>query len=249
MPNMNEQLAPHPPLKQYYKDEAHRKEFVDKIFNETARKYDHINNIISFGSGNWYRKQALLRSGMIPEMRVLDVATGTGLVAKSAVAIVGPKGSVLGLDRSYNMLLEVNKKLDIPLILADANNLPFKDNSFDFLTMGYALRHVEDLRGTFREYYRVLKPGGTILVLELMRPTSKLLYRMVHLYFRLAVAFISWPGIGGKDGGRLIRYYWDTINQFVGSDTVKSTLSESGFTKVKSHQILNFFTEFTGVKP
>lgn len=249
MPQTDEKLIPHPPLKNFYADETQRNEFVNSIFDDTASKYDPINNILSLGSGNWYRKQALLRSGLASGMDVLDVATGTGPVAESELSIVGPKGSVMGLDRSYNMLTEVSRKLNISLVQGDANVLPFSDNSFHFLTMGYALRHVDDLKGTFREYFRVLKPGGILLVLELMKPSNKIIYRMIQLYFRLMATVISMPGIGGKNEGKLIQYYWETIDQFVGSSTIKNTLSETGFDKVKSHQLFNFFTEFTAVKP
>ena len=249
MSQMDEKLVPHPHLKKFYQDESQRKEFVNGIFDDTASTYDPVNNILSLGSGVWYRKQALLRSGLTPEMHVLDVATGTGLVAESELSIVGSNGSVMGLDRSYNMLKEVGNKLNIPLVQGDANGLPFADDSFHFLTMGYALRHVDDLKGTFKEYFRVLKPGGILLILELMRPTNKMIYRMVLLYFRLMVALISMPGIGGKNEGKLIQYYWDTIDQFVGSDTLINTLTEAGFEKVKSHQIINFFTEFVAIKP
>ena len=149
----------------------------------------------------------------------------------------------------HNMLIEVGNKLNIPLIQGDANVLPFADNSFHFLTMGYALRHVDDLKGTFKEYFRVLKPGGILLILELMKPTNKMIYRIVQLYFRLMVALISIPGIGGKNEGRLIKYYWDTIDTFVGSSTIIKTLYDIGFEEVNSHQIFNFFTEYTAVKP
>ena len=249
MTQKDEKLVPHPHLKQFYEDESQREEFVNRIFDDTAPKYDPVNNIFSLGSGIWYRKQALIRSGLIPEMDVLDVATGTGLVAAAEISIVGPKGSVTGLDRSYNMLIEVGNKLNIPLIQGDANVLPFADNSFHFLTMGYALRHVDDLKGTLKEYFRVLRPGGILLILELMRPTNKMIYRMVQLYFRLMVALISIPGIGGKNEGILIQYYWDTIDKFVGSNIIINTLYEAGFEEAKSHQIFNFFTEFTAVKP
>ena len=249
MSQMDEKLVPHPHLKQFYEDESQREEFVNRIFDDTAPKYDPVNNIFSLGSGIWYRKQALIRSGLTSEMDVLDVATGTGLVAAAALSIIGSKGSVTGLDRNYNMLTEVDNKLNIPLIQGDANVLPFADDSFHFLSIGYALRHVDDLKGTFKEFFRVLRPGGILLILELMRPTNKVIYRMVQLYFRLMVALISIPGIGGKNEGRLIQYYWDTIDKFVGSNIIINTLYETGFEEVKSDQIINFFTKFTAVKP
>ncbi len=248
MSQIDEKLVPHPHLKQFYSKESGREEFVNKIFDDTASKYDPVNNILSLGSGVRYRKQALIRSGLSSGMDVLDIATGTGMVATSELSIVGAKGSVIGLDRSYNMLTEVGGKLNIPLIQGDANVLPFADDSFDFVTMGYALRHVDDLKGTFKEYFRVLKPGGTLLILELMRPTNKVIYQMVKLYFSVMIAIISIPGIGGKNEGKLIQYYWDTIDKFVSSDILIETLSETGFGKVKAHQIVNVFTEFTAVK-
>ena len=87
----DEKLVPHPHLKQFYEDESQREEFVNRIFDDTASKYDPINNLFSLGSGIWYRKQALIRSGLTSEMDVLDVATGTGLVAEKALSIVGSK--------------------------------------------------------------------------------------------------------------------------------------------------------------
>ena len=249
MSQLDEKLAPHPHLKQFYENESQREEFVNRIFDDTAPKYDPVNSIFSLGSGVWHRKQALMRAGLTSEMDVLDVATGTGLVAAAELSIIGLKGSVTGLDRSFNMLIEVGNKLDIPLIHGEANVLPFANDSFDFLSMGYALRHVDDLRETFKEYFRVLRPGGILLILELMRPTNKMIYRMVQLYFRLMVALISIPGIGGKNEGRLIQYYWDTIDKFVGSNTIINTLYETGFEEVKPDQIINFFTQFTAVKP
>ena len=249
MTQTDEKLVPHPHLKQFYEGESQREEFVNRIFDDTASKYDPVNSILSLGSGIRYRKQALIRSGLTSGMDVLDVATGTGLVAEKALSIVGSKGSVMGLDRSFNMLTEVGDKLDIPLIHGDANVLPFANNSFHFLTMGYALRHVDDLKGTFKEYFRVLKPGGILLILELMRPTNKMIYRIVQLYFRLMVALISIPGIGGKNEGRLIKYYWNTIDKFVGSSTIINTLCETGFEEVTSHQKFNFFTTYIAVKP
>jgi len=249
MMQTDEKLVPHPHLKQFYGAESQREEFVNRIFDDTASKYDPINNIFSLGSGIWHRKQALIRSGLTSGMNVLDVATGTGLVAAEVLSIVGSKGSITGLDRSCNMLREVSNKLNIPLVQGDANVLPFSDGSFHFLTMGYALRHVNDLKGTFKEYFRVLKPGGILLILELMRPTNKIIYRMVQLYFYLMAVLISIPGIGGKNEGMLIKYYWDTIDKFVGSSTIINTLYETGFEEASSHQIFNFFTKYTAVKP
>ena len=123
-------IIPHPPLKKYYADEKHRRGFVSWLFDETACHYDWIIRAMSFGSGNWYRRKALLRAGLAKDMQVLDVATGTGPVAKSASEIVGSSGKVFGLDRSVNMLKEARKTVSVPFIQSDAGRLPFPDASY-----------------------------------------------------------------------------------------------------------------------
>jgi len=178
MPNKSEKLIPHPPLKEYYKHKDLRKEFVDKTFNNTASKYDYFNQIFSLGSGDWYRKQALHRAGLDSKMSVLDVATGTGLVAKSEVSIVGPEGKVIGLDRSCNMLKKAGEKLNIPLILGDAGKLPFQNDTFDFLSMGYALRHVDDLKGTLFSTRYIWRTGPSYEKFD-----SDFLYYFLHCTF------------------------------------------------------------------
>ncbi|WP_455212159.1 class I SAM-dependent methyltransferase [Kaarinaea lacus] len=242
-------LIPHPPLKQYYADEDHRRGFVSWLFDETACHYDWIIRAMSFGSGNWYRKQALARAGLAENMQVLDVATGTGPVAKTASEIVGPSGQVFGLDRSFNMMKEARKIVSVPFIHSDAGRLPFPDNTFDFLSMGYALRHVDDLNGTFDEYFRVLKPGGTVLILELTQPKSSLGRKFVKFYLRRIVPKIARLGSRSKDAETLMTYFWDTIENCVSPDTILSAMNQSGFENTNRNCALSIFSEYTARKP
>src|ERR1700758_653212 len=103
--------------------------FVRGLFNDTAPHYDTVNRIFSLGSGGWYRRRCLLRAGLKPGQRVLDVAIGTGLLAGAATRIVGPSGAVFGLDLSEAMLAEARRKLDIPLIQGLADSLPLADGT------------------------------------------------------------------------------------------------------------------------
>src|SRR5438477_2557133 len=96
--------APHRILARYYADAQGKRPFVRRIFDRTACDYDRIERIMGLGSGAWYRRQALLRAGLAPGMRVLDVAIGTGLTAREALAIVRGRGSIMGLDPSMGML-------------------------------------------------------------------------------------------------------------------------------------------------
>ena len=106
-------------------------------------------------------------------MNVLDVAIGTGLVARQAIAIVGNPRLVLGLDPSAGMLAQAIANLSIPVIRATAERIPLASDGFDFLSMGYALRHVADLGAALSEFYRVLKPGGTLCLLEITRRAAR----------------------------------------------------------------------------
>src|SRR5258706_10320771 len=90
--------TPHGVLPTYYGSAAERRPFVDRLFNEGAPHYERINRWMSFGTGELYRRDALLRAGLRPAMRVLDVATGTGVLARAALAVGGPSRSVFGLD-------------------------------------------------------------------------------------------------------------------------------------------------------
>ena len=139
-------LEPHPTLPDYYPDLAQRPAFVRGLFDRTARHYDRICQLMSFGSGNWYRRRALERAGLRPGMTVLDVATGTGLVARQALAIAGDPQAVIGLDVSAGMLAEVKRLLNIPLMQGLMEQLPVADACCDMVSMGYALcRTTHDL--------------------------------------------------------------------------------------------------------
>lgn len=222
-------VAPHPPLRSYYEKPAERQGFLNELFNRTAVHYRSIDKATGFGSGLWYRKKALQLAGLKPGMRVLDVACGPGLVTQCALSVVGPSGLVVGLDPSIGMLREARKGPCRNLVRGVGERLPFPDEFFDFLSMGYALRHVSDLRAAFVEYRRVLKPGGIVLLLEISRPRSMVLYRLLRWYIRdvLGTAFAA--GTGNQDLKRLMAYWWETTEHCVAPPMIVETLRESGF--------------------
>jgi demethylmenaquinone methyltransferase/2-methoxy-6-polyprenyl-1,4-benzoquinol methylase len=222
-------LEPHPALKQYYADQAQRPVFVRALFDRTAPYYDRINLLLSWGTGDWYRRYALQQAGLQPGMRVLDVATGTGLVARQAVALTKSEDTVVGLDISDGMLVEAQRTLQIHLIQGKAEQLSFADASFDFLSMGYALRHVTDLETTFREFHRVLRPQGTLLLLEISRPSSQLGHRLLNIYLGRLIPWLSRWISGNQEMQTLMRYYWDTIEHCVPVETILQTLVRAGF--------------------
>jgi Methylase involved in ubiquinone/menaquinone biosynthesis len=244
--NLRQPVAPHPPLRQYYGDPGRRLAFLATLFDRTAPHYDHIGNLLSFGWGGWYRRRALRRAGLGRGMRVLDVAVGTGAVAREAVAVLGREADVIGIDLSRGMLAEARRRLPIPLVQGRMEVLPFADASVDFVSMGYALRHVGDLGTAFAEFHRVLRPGGKVALLELGRPSTPLRRGLVRLYLgRILPRVVRWTS-GMAETETLMRYYWDTIETCVPPDTILGALRAAGFSETYCDQEFDVFRAFVG---
>jgi demethylmenaquinone methyltransferase/2-methoxy-6-polyprenyl-1,4-benzoquinol methylase len=246
-------VPPHAPLEGFYGPGPAasgacggdaRRAFVTDLFDRTARSYDWLNGVMSFGSGLRYRRDALRRAGITKGMRILDVAVGTGLTARAALGITGNTSSIVGLDASFGMLGHAHR-LGIPLVRAVAEQLPVASRSFDFVSMGYALRHVADLNDTFREYHRVLRPGGRIVLLELVRPVgSPLRYGALRFYMKSVVPLLAQLGPGGPDARALMEYYWETIDACVSPDVVLDSLRCAGFEDVQQKLTWGIFSEY-----
>lgn len=239
-------LPPHRPLREYYAPGQSKSGFLKEIFDRTACDYDRVERVVAFGTGGWYRRQALLRAGLAAGMKVLDVATGTGMVAREAVAIVGDRGRVIGLDPSGGMLAELVGHLSIPVLRATGERLPFADASFDLLSMGYALRHLSDLAAALREFRRVLCPGGAACLLEITAPQGKIGRAILRGYLRGIVPCLSRLTARHADSPRLWRYYWDTIDACVPPARVLDAMRDAGFEAVQRHSELGVFSEYTG---
>lgn len=236
--------APHPPLAHYYSDPDHRLHFLERLFDRTAPHYDRIGQLLSLGWGGWYRRRALRRAGLAPGMRLLDVAIGTGAVAREAIAVLGPACPVIGVDLSQGMLTEARRCLAIPLVRGRMETLPFADGSFDFISMGYALRHVSDLGTAFVEFRRVLRPGGRVALLELGKPTSPLWMRIVRFHLREIIPRLGRWGSGMAEVETLMHYYWDTIDQCVQPETIVAALTNAGFAQARCDREFDVFRAY-----
>ena len=240
---------PHPVLTDHYRQDADRRSFVIKLFDATAGGYDRFCGVMSVGSGLWYRRWALERLGLRPGMTLLDVATGTGLVARAAAQILGDVGAVVGLDPSAGMLSQARKRGAGPLVQGQVEELPFEGATFDVLTIGYALRHAADLDVAFLECRRVLKPGGRVLVLEISLPPSAMRRRVARLYLTRVMPGLMALTSRNRDLGRLARYYWDTIATCVPPDSIMESLRHCGFVDVRHRVLGGLLSEYTARRP
>jgi demethylmenaquinone methyltransferase/2-methoxy-6-polyprenyl-1,4-benzoquinol methylase len=243
-------IPPHPPLTGYYNLASQRQRFVNELFDQTASQYRHVENALSFGLGRWHRKRALREAGLSMGMRILDVGCGPGLVAQGAAEVVGPSGYVIGLDPSLGMLREARKSSLQSLVQGWGETLPFRDASFDFVSMGYALRHVSDLRAAFREYLRVLKPGGVVLALEISQPRSSALLYLQRLYVKSILGTTFALATGNRQLHTLMAYFWDTTEQCVPPATIVEAFKEVGFAH-SSVKVLfaGLLRDYRAVKP
>ena len=188
------------------------KEETLRLFAGLPRRYDLAGAVLSFGQDPRWRRAMVRKVAATQSDRVLDVATGTGMVAEALVRRYGC--SVVGLDQSPEMLAGAQAKLAADPLLADrielvrgeAESLPFADGEFDHLTFTYLLRYVDDPRATLRELARVVKSGGRIASLEFMLPPNPMARSLWHAYTRAAMPVL----------GRMISRDWYVVGRFLG---------------------------------
>ncbi len=166
---------------------------VQKMFDDIAPNYDLMNRVMTMGQDQGWRRFVVEKAGDPGSGRVLDLATGTGDIA-ALMQKQYPDGVHLGADFSLNMLREARKRFaDQPIAwqASDANNLPYKDNSFESVTFGYLLRNVDDSLMVLREIHRVLQPGGRVVCLDTTPPEKNILYPFIRFYFRFGIPLLG----------------------------------------------------------
>lgn len=242
-------LPPHAPLRRYYHDDAKRSEYVRDLFDHTAQHYNTIEALFLNG-GLLYRRVSLRLAGLRPGMKVLDVAIGTAAVARGATKVVGPSGRVFGVDPSIGMLGQARRNFSGPLTRGVAERLPFRSDHFDFVTMGIALRHVSDLVATFREYLRVLRPGGTLWILEGHVPRSDLGHKLTRFVWARVIPGMTLVFTRSREAKELMDYYWDTVEQCVPPEQIVEAMRKAGFEQARSRTTMpGAFIEYTARKP
>ncbi|MEH2922731.1 bifunctional demethylmenaquinone methyltransferase/2-methoxy-6-polyprenyl-1,4-benzoquinol methylase UbiE [Samsonia erythrinae] len=209
---------------------------VAEVFHSVAAKYDLMNDLMSFGIHRIWKRFTIECSGIRRNQCVLDLAGGTGDLTARFSRMVGEGGEVILADINASMLKVGREKLrnkgiidNINYVQANAEALPFPDNTFDCITISFGLRNVTDKNKALRSMYRVLKPGGRLLVLEFSKPVVKPLSKVYDAY-----SFHILPKIGevvASDAGSY-RYLAESIRMHPDQETLKGMMSDAGFDSV-----------------
>ena len=217
-----------------YNNTETKKKQVTKMFDNIAGSYDFLNHTLSLGMDNIWRKIAIKKLSNKPAT-ILDIATGTGDYAISASKYTN--ATITGIDISQGMLdIGIDKIIKqgltdrIKLQLADSENLPFQDNSYDAITAGFGVRNFEDLNKGLSEIYRTLKIGGIVAILEPSEPTHFPLKQFYKLYFHYVLPFIG--GLISKDKNAYT-YLPDSVSAFPSGNNFLTELVKVGFKECK----------------
>lgn len=232
----------------YYASRGEKQQFLREIFDKTAPVYEGIASWGWFGSGGIYRRNVLRRAGVRPSMRVIDVASGTGPVARALMTILDSPEQIVCVEPSAGMIAESRKRVPCAHYQSTAEKLPVEDASFDFLTMGFALRHVDDLDATFAEFHRVLREGGKALVLDVTMPQNRLGRGIFRFYFKHILPALTLIFSRNREAHRLMKYYWETMEQMTDRDEVAQIMRDAGFREVTHRVLLGCFSEYEAVR-
>jgi demethylmenaquinone methyltransferase/2-methoxy-6-polyprenyl-1,4-benzoquinol methylase len=214
---------------------------VRAVFASVAGKYDVMNDLMSFGVHRLWKRFTLSLTGLRPGQHALDVAGGTGDLALGLLRQVGKDGRVVLSDINPNMLEVGRDRLldagfvgNVECVIADAERLPFGDNSFDCVTIGFGLRNVTDKAAALASMHRVLKPGGQLLVLEFSTPVAPGLKPLYDAY-----SFNLLPMLGrvvAQDAASY-RYLAESIRMHPNQEALLEMLKSAGFAQTRYHNL------------
>jgi demethylmenaquinone methyltransferase/2-methoxy-6-polyprenyl-1,4-benzoquinol methylase len=216
-------------------------EKVAEVFHSVAAKYDVMNDVMSFGIHRLWKRFTIDNSGVRAGHKILDLAGGTGDLTAKFSKIVGQQGQVILADINNSMLNVGRNKLrnngivgNVEYVQANAECLPFADNTFDIVTIAFGLRNVTNKDAALSSIYRVLKPGGRLLVLEFSKPETEALTKLYDFY-----SFSILPKMGeliAKDS-ESYQYLAESIRMHPDQETLKSMMETAGFEECSYHNL------------
>lgn len=241
---------------------ADKRDRVRKMFAAIAPSYDLNNRLHSLWQDQRWRRKAVKLAGLDPLDDVLDIACGTGdLSIAFARELDGLRelrrpredvaGTVLGIDFTFEMLPIANRKSQVAncrFVNADAQALPLPDACADVVSIAFGIRNVQDPAAAIREFHRVLRPGGRVIVLEFSLPTNRLLRGLYNFYFRQVLPRTATLISGDRTGA--YKYLPESVNTFIGREQMVGMLKQAGFERVEQFPMtFGVCVCYRGVKP
>jgi demethylmenaquinone methyltransferase/2-methoxy-6-polyprenyl-1,4-benzoquinol methylase len=221
--------------------ETEKEHLVADVFHSVAEKYDLMNDLMSFGIHRLWKRFTIDCAGVRPGQKILDLAGGTGDLTAKFSRLVGENGEVVLADINDSMLKVGREKLrnkglvsNISYVQANAEALPFPENYFDLITIGFGLRNVTHKEQALASMYRALKPGGRLLVLEFSKPTNIVMSKLYDFY-----SFKVLPKMGqlvAKDSDSY-QYLAESIRMHPDQETLKGMMDTVGFEQVTYHNL------------
>lgn len=226
---------------------------VGAVFDSVARRYDAMNDLMSFGVHRMWKRFTIAKSGVRKGDSVLDIAGGTGDLSRKFADIVGPDGRVVLADINASMLAVGRERLlnegyaaPLEYVQANAEALPFPDDSFDCVSIAFGLRNVTDKDKALADMCRVLKPGGRLLVLEFSKPLNPLMAKIYDTY-----SFKALPLMGkfvARDS-ESYQYLAESIRMHPDQETMLGMLQTAGFSLCKYYNLTDGVVALhTGIK-
>ncbi|WP_211826403.1 bifunctional demethylmenaquinone methyltransferase/2-methoxy-6-polyprenyl-1,4-benzoquinol methylase UbiE [Kistimonas asteriae] len=235
-------------------DRDDKQKLVAEVFQSVAGKYDLMNDLMSMGVHRLWKRFTIEMSAARPGQKILDIAGGTGDLTAKFSKIVGEQGLVVLADINDAMLEVGRDKLtdagvcgNVDYVQANAEDLPFADNTFDCITIAFGLRNVTDKDKALRSMNRVLKPGGRLLVLEFSKTDNPLLSKLYDAY-----SFTALPVMGKliADDAESYRYLAESIRMHPDQDTLEQMMKSAGFVQTGYHNMTGGVVALhKGIKP
>ena len=223
-------------------EEKEKADLVGDVFDSVSQNYDLMNDLMSFGIHRLWKKIAVETSGLRDSFKVLDLAGGTGDMVKLMRSKISNQGSIILSDINWSMLKEGRDRLidqgieDVQIAQIDAQHLPFKENTFDLVTIAFGLRNVTNKQAALESILSSLKPGGKLMVLEFSRPTNEIFRELYDLF-----SFEVIPKIGEfvAQSEDSYRYLAESIRMHPPQEELKNLMESAGFSNCNFDNLTN----------
>lgn len=215
----------------------------------TAPMYDRINLSVSFGNGYRYREEEVRKLCISEGDHLLDIGSGTGILAKTALELAGTNGRVVALDPCLEMLKIAERSGITETMIGSIDEIPVEDETFDFVTSGYSLRYAKDITHGLGEIWRVLKPGGKALILEVTPPKNAALRLLTRTYILVGARIIAMMATRSLTSQKLLGHLWNEIRTTPQPESFLKSLESIGFRDCSCQRKHGMLTAYTAIKP